>query len=113
MIYLLMYMVGIVDRLSKVLFMFGIAFACFYIIYGMLFVVADAEEQANIKFKKWFIVFPVSLFLMSALIPSSNTLLAMSGVYGIEQALKSDDGKRVKQLIFNKIDAELQNDSAE
>ena len=113
MIYLLLYMVGIVDRLSKVLFMFGFAFAFFYILYVIFFVFSDAEEQANIKFKKWLVVFPMSLFLMSALIPSSNTLLAMSGVYGIEQALKSDDGKRVKQLIFKKIDTELQNDSSE
>lgn len=112
MIYLLIYMVGIADRLSGILFAFGLATAFFYTLWLMVYVVADAEEQNKVRFKKWFVLLPVSFFLMSALIPSSNTLLAIGGVYGIEQAMKSDDGQKVKQLIFKKIDAELQNDNS-
>lgn len=111
MIYFL-YMVGIADRLSKILCMFGFATAFFYTLWLMVWVVADAEEQKKVRFKKWFVLLPVSFLLMSALIPSSNTLLAIGGVYGIEQAMKSDDGQKVKQLIFKKIDTELKNDNS-
>ena len=100
MIYFLIYMVGIADRLSGILFSFGFVTAFFYALWLMVWVVADAEEQKKVRFKKWFVLLPVSFFLMSALIPSSSTLLAIGGVYGIEQAMKSDDGQKVKQLIF-------------
>lgn len=103
-------MVGIADKLSGIFFAFGLATAFFYSLWLIVWVVADAEEQGKIRFKKWFVLLPVSFLLMSALIPSSNTLLAIGGVYGIEQAMKSDDGQKVKQLIFKKIDTELKND---
>ena len=112
MIYFIIYLVGIVDKLSTVLWAFGLVTFAFYVMWLIGYAFADDEEQGKVKFKKWFVLLPMTFLLLSAIIPTSNSLLAIGGVYGIEQAFKSDDGQKIKRLLFKKIDDELKNDNS-
>ena len=106
MIYFILYMVGVADKLSKVLCMAGILFSAVYALHLLIYV-ADGKVWCGPRFKKWFVFVPMTFLLLSAVIPTGNSLLAIGGAYGIEQALKSDDGAKIKQLIFKKIDDKL------
>lgn len=108
MIYALLYFIGISERVHDALFTLGIILTFITIVWlsGNLF---EAIEKNP---KSWFYILTVSLLLMSAAIPEKSSLLAMAGIYGLEQMSSSNDGKKIKELIFNKIDEELKNDGA-
>ena len=74
--YLIIYLIGIADGVSKALLLISIIFFASSLLSSPVFSERSSFEGATSKLKKMLVI-ALSLFIMSVLVPSSKTLAAM------------------------------------
>lgn len=105
MIELFIYLAGVSDRISPLLWVIGLVCS---IGGGLGYIIALTEESDKGEFISKRVLFAslIALFINS-LIPSANTLYTMAAAHYGKEAVQSEIGVKVKRILDLKIDEML------
>lgn len=118
---LFFYVAGVIKNISGFFFIFATILAVFYIGVGVIGAInADCEfgreskkrakedNKAFFKNQRWAIILSTALFLVSAFLPSKDTMYTMAAAYGVQTAAENPNVQRVAgkslQVLEGKLD---------